>query len=260
MVLNYKHLNPKEKSLNLKNLNNNKFNLNQNMHINNILSDIDILKSILEYNSFSNSFELTTKEKQERKVEVQNKVKEINLKLNEYNNSLDSILRVTNKDFYFETFMENLKNKLTFDEINPRIKIEKELERLKASKDKLEKDLEESEEFKRIEFIKYINDSNRDFVKKMYYNGPEDIERLKFLIVRGFDVSDSFYPIIRLIERGRTIGFIKFLIQNGLKLNHNDIVALKENNFFDSQDFLEAVYDAKQIFNSVVNEILQNNG
>lgn len=77
------------------------------MHLNNILEDIDILKIILEYNSFSNSFELTTKEKQERKAEVQNKVKEINLKLNEYNDSLDSILKGSNKDFYFETFMEN---------------------------------------------------------------------------------------------------------------------------------------------------------
>ncbi len=230
------------------------------MHINNILEDIDILKIILEYNSFSNSFELTTKEKQARKAEVQNKVKEINLKLNEYNDSLDSILKGSNQDFYFEKFMDNLKNKLTFDEINPRIEIEKELERLKASKDKLERDREESEENKRIEFVKYINITNRDFVKKMYYNGPEDIEKLRFLIVRGFDVSDSFYPIIRLIERGRTIGFIKFLIQNGLKLNYNDIVALKENNFFDSQDFLEAVYNAKQIFNSIVNEILQKNG
>lgn len=94
----------------------------------------------------------------------------------------------------------------------------------------------------------------------MYYHGPEDIEKLRFLIVRGFDVSDSFYPIIRLIERGRTIDFIKFLIQNGLKLNYNDIVALKENNFFDSQDFLEVVYNAKQIPNSIVNEILQKNG
>lgn len=219
------------------------------MHINNILEDIDILKIILEYNSFSNSFELTTKEKQARKSEVQNKVKEINLKLNEYNDSLDSILKGSNKDFYFETFMDSLEDKLTFDEVNPKIEKELELERLR-----------ESEEYKRKEFVKYINITNRDFVKKMYYNGPEDIEKLRFLIVRGFDVSDSFYPIIRLIERGRTIGFVKFLIQNGLKLNHNDIVALKENNFFDSQDFLEAVYNAKQIFNSIVNEILQKNG
>lgn len=230
------------------------------MHINNVKEDIDVLKTILEYNSFSNSFELTTKEKQARKAEVQNKVKEINLKLNEYNDSLDSILKISNQNFCFETFMENLKNKLTFDEINPRIELEKELEKLKTSKYKLEKDWEESEENKRIEFVKYINITNRDFVKKMYYIGPEDIEKLRFLIVRGFDVSDSFYPIIRLIERGRTIDFIKFLIQNGLKLNYNDIVALKENNFFDSQDFLEAVYNAKQIFNSVVNEILQKNG
>ncbi|MBA0885597.1 CDK-activating kinase assembly factor MAT1 [Flavobacterium undicola] len=201
------------------------------MHIDNILEDIDILKDILEYNSFSNNFELTTKEKQARKAEVQNKVKEINLKLNEYNDSLDSILKDSNQDFYFETFIENLNNKLTFDEANPRIEIEKELERLKARKDKLKRDWEESEENKRIEFVKYINTTNRDFVKKMYYHGPEDIEKLRFLIVRGFDVSDSFYPIIRLIERGRTIDFIKFLIQNGLKLNYNDIVALKENNF-----------------------------
>lgn len=230
------------------------------MNLNSILKEIDNLRIILEYNDYSNNFELSTKVKQAKKAEVQNKVKDINLKLSEFEDNLNHLLKDLNKDFNFELFIESLKRKSTFDEVNPRIEKEKELEKIRIKEEKLKKTLEESEEYKRIEFVNYLNISNRDFLKKMYYNGPEDIEKLRFLIDRGLDVSDSIYPLIRLVERGRTIGFIKFLIQNGLKLNRNDISALKKNNFFISQDFLKAVYDAKQIDNSIVNEILQENG
>lgn len=230
------------------------------MNLNTILEEMDILKTILEYNDYSNSFELTTKVKQAKKAEVQNKVKEINLKLLQFKDNLDDILKDVNQDFNFELFIESLKSKSIFNEINPRIEKEKELEKIRIKEEKLKKAWEESEEYKRIEFVNYLNISNRDFLKKMYYNGPEDIEKLKFLIDRGLDVSDSIYPVTRLVERGRSIGFIKFLIQNGLKLNRSDISALKKKNFFTSQDFLKAIYDAKQIDNSVVNEILQENG
>lgn len=230
------------------------------MNFSTIIEELDILKTILEYNDYSNRFELTTKGKQEKKAEIQNKVKVINLELSEFNDNLDYILKDVNQDFNFESFIDSLKSKSTFDEVNPRIEKEKELEKIRIKEEKLKIAWEESEEYKRIEFVNYLNISNRDFFKKMYYNGPENLEKLSFLIDRGLDVSDSIYPIIRLVERGRTIGFIKFLIQNGLKLNRNDISALKKKNFFTSQDFLKAVYNAKQIDNSVVNEILQENG
>lgn len=230
---------------------------NTTIKLKTIIEEIDNLKTILEYNDYLNSFELTSKVKQARKVEIQNKVKDINLNLSKFNDNLDHILRDVNQDFNFELFIDSLMSKSTFDEVNPRILKEKELEKIRIKEEKLKTAWEESEEFKRIEFVKYLNISNRSFLKKMYYDGPEDIEKLKFLIDRGLDVSDSIYPVIRLIERGRTIGFIQFLIQNGLKLNRNDIKALKDKNFLSSQDFLKTVYDAKQIDNSIVNEILQ---
>ena len=218
------------------------------MNFNTILEEIDILKIILEYHDYSNSFELTTKGKQAKKAEIQNKVKEINLKLSEFNDNLDYILKDVNQDFNFELFIESLKSKSTFDEVNPRIEQEKELEILKAN-----------EEYERAEYVKKLNSSNAGFLRGMYYRGPEDIKKLKSLIEKGLDVSDSIYPISRLIEKGRTVGFIKFLIQNGLKLNRSDIVSLKKKSFFTNQDFLEAVYSAKQIDNSIINEILQEN-
>lgn len=218
------------------------------MNFNTILEEIDILKIILEYHDYSNSFELTTKGKQAKKAEIQNKVKEINLKLSEFNDNLDYILKDVNQDFNFELFIESLKSKSTFDEVNPRIEQEKELEILKAN-----------EEYEREEYVKKLNSSNAGFLRGMYYRGPEDIKKLKSLIEKGLDVSDSIYPISRLIEKGRTVGFIKFLIQNGLKLNRSDIVSLKKKSFFTNQDFLEAVYSAKQIDNSIINEILQEN-
>lgn len=223
------------------------------MNLTSIINRINDLKSILNNIDYHNNLGLSSKEKQDKKAIIQNKVKEINIKLSEFNHNLDNILLNINKDYKFDSFIENLKNKSTFSELNPRIEKEKELKNLKIA-------WEKSEEFKRIEFVNYLNASNRDFLKNMYYNGPENIEKLKFLIDRGLDVSDSIYPIIRLVERGRTIGFIKFLIQNGLKLNTHDIKSLKKKKFFDSKDFLEAVYSAKQIDNKTINSILNENG
>lgn len=104
-----------------------------------------------------------------------------------------------------------------------------------------------------------INNTHREYVKSMFYNGPENIEKLEELITKGYDVSDSIYPIIRFIERGRTIEFIQFLIEKGMKITINDIKALKENGFFKSVDFLNAVFSAEQIDNATLNQILKPN-
>lgn len=235
------------------------------MNLNTILEEINHLKIMLEYND-SNSFELTTKTKQAKKAEMQSKVKEINNKLIEFNNKLENILKEVNQNFDFNYFIDNLKTTSTFDEINPRIEYEKAQEILKYVEEKKEKDRlererinKENEKYRKEQFIKNLNITNRSLLKQMYYSGPEDTEKLERLIEKGLDVSDSIYPIIRLIERGRTLGFIQFLIKNGLKLNQNDIVSLKNKNFFDSKDFLKTVYDAKQIDNKIVNETLKQN-
>jgi len=131
-----------------------------------------------------------------------------------------------------------------------------ELENIKhlKSESDLTKESESIEENKEA-----INKTHREYVKSMFYNGPENIEKLEELIIKGYDVSDSIYPIIRFIERGRTIEFIQFLIGKGMRININDIKALKENGFFNSIDFLNTVLNAKQIDNNTLNQILQNN-
>jgi hypothetical protein len=254
------------------------------MKLNNILEEIEGLKMTIEY-SFANNLELTSKDKQEKKIAIRNKVKEVNTNLIEFNYNLDKLLNDINQDFNFELFIEELKNTSTFDEINPRVQLEKANKILKYVEEKKERDRLENEridkenekykkekllkeqELLRVKLInrkkieeetnkKYLSTIGRDIVKNMYYNGPENIVILNSLLKRGYDFSNSIYPIIRLIERGRTIGFIKFLIQNGLKLNYNDIVVLKKKRFFNSPDFLKAVSDAKQIDNSIVNKIL----
>jgi hypothetical protein len=242
------------------------------MNFNTITEELDILKTILEYNDYhSNGYELTTKQKQAKKIEIQNKVKEINLILSKFNDNLDAILKNVNQDFNFELFIDSLISKSVFDEVNPRIIYEEE-QRLELIREELiRKEKEEEQRLKLIreELIrknedeantKHLNTIGRSIVKNMYYNGPENIDKLILLLKKGYNLSDSIYPVIRLIERGRTIGFIQFLIQNGLKLNRNDISALKKKNFFKSQNFLNAVYDAKQIDNSVINQILGENG
>lgn len=49
------------------------------------------------------------------------------------------------------------------------------------------------------------------------------------------------------------------LLKRGLKLNRNDIIDLKNLNFFDSQDLLKVLYNSEQIDNKIVNEILKKN-
>jgi len=239
------------------------------MHLNNILEEVDDLKKSIDDN-FLYNLELKGKEKLQHKILIQQKVNKINLKLNDFNNSLDSILKTSNKGFDFKNFIESLKNTSTFEEINPKIEFEKATKILKNIQEKKEIDRIENERRtekqklftkKRSEEAnqKYLNGFGRNIIKDMYYNGPENILILNSLKKRGYDFSDSIYPLITLINRGRTINFIKFLIKNGLKLNRSDILSLKNKKIFENQNFFKVVYDAKQIDNTIVNEILKGN-
>jgi len=181
------------------------------MNQNRILTKIEELRTYLKENN-SIYVNRTTKEKQSEKLIIRSTVNKICSDIDNLNNQLNTILIDSTKaSFEIETFFENQKNKSEFGEINPKVKFqqEKEKERLRE-KDKLRR-----KEDKKRELIENINIDKREFVKSMYLNGPEDIEKLKLLIEIGYDVSDSIIPISRMIEKGRTTEFLQFLIENG---------------------------------------------
>lgn len=214
---------------------------------------MDELKIFLKENSSIYKHK-TSKEKQSEKIIIQSLVNEIRSDLDAINIQVNNILIDSCKtSFEIEMFFENLKDKTEFAEINPKTQYyqEKENERIRE----VEK-LKLREEKKR-KLIEYINDDKREFVKSMYLNGPEDIEKLKILYETGYDLSDSIIPISRMIEKGRTREFLQFLIKHGLILTQRDLIVMKKKGFLNSSEFMGVVLSSKQIDNELVKQLIK---
>ena len=69
------------------------------MNLTSIINRINDLKSILNNIDYHNNLGLSSKEMQDKKAIIQNKVKEINIKLSDFNHNLDNILLNINKDY-----------------------------------------------------------------------------------------------------------------------------------------------------------------
>ncbi len=223
------------------------------MEQNRIISEIEDLKNYIEENNSLN-VKRTSQEKQIVKFTIKSRVTEINKNINALSNEVNSILveSVKNK-FQIDSFIENLKDKREFLEENPKITYQKEKERER------QKELEEirHREERKMQLIANINTNKRDLVKSMYLHGPENTEKLEWLIDKGYDISDSIIPISRMLEKGRTIGFIQFLIEKGLKLTHRDLIVLKEKGHLNNLEFLNKIKLSNQINMNLVNQFLE---
>lgn len=222
------------------------------MEQNRILSEIEELKIYIKENNSLN-FHRTLKEKQSVNFAIKSRVIEINRDINALNKEVNLILIDSiNNRFQFDSFIEYIKDKTEFFEENPKIIYQKEKERER------QKELEEvrqKEERKRQLFAN-INSNKRELVKSMYLNGPEDTEKLEWLIDKGYDISDSIIPISRMLENGRTIGFIKFLLEKGMNLTHRDLVVLKEEGHLNNLEFLNKIKASNHIDINLVNQLL----
>ncbi len=211
----------------------------------------------------SNEDFLSREEKQSRKIEFRRRASEINNDLSKINEELDRLLLSTvTTQFSLNELFENLKDKSTFSESNPRILFEqKRKENEWKNRIITEAKLEAKRERERSMLVQLRNmgKNERETIKSLYYNGPEDREFIKEIIATGYDISESIFPIKRLVERGRTLGFIQFLIENGLELTRPDLLFLKNSGFLDCKEFFEAVVSSEKVDEKILNEIIENN-
>ena len=214
----------------------------------------------------SDQFLKTSSQRKSINIIIKASVININFHINELTKNTDQILSDgINKDFNLQIFFESLKDKSTFNEINPRTEYDENQQNIewkkKLTKNALEM-LENEGKQEQIETdssgLEVSSKNYREIIKSMYYNGPENRELIMRIIDDGFNISDSIFPISRMIERGRTIGFIQFLIENGLKLTITDIKYLKEKKYLYSEELLKVIYSSDKIDPILVNHIIES--
>lgn len=209
---------------------------------------IDEIKDFLEEFSLNQMF-MTTYTRQENKSKINENVKGIHENIGALNLKIDQILLDgIYSNFNFENWFNSVRDNSSFPEINPRLTYleeQRELEKCKIldQKRKLAAQLEvEGLEGTKI---KELREEQRKELKFIYYNGPEDKVKIQYLIDSGYDISDSIFPLSRMIERGRSMSFIQFLIQKGLRLIDQDLIAFNKCGFLDSKEFLETLNSSK---------------
>lgn len=110
---------------------------------------------------------------------------------------------------------------------------------------------EKKREEKEIEDHQKKLQSNRiDEFRKIWYNGPDDIDKLKKLISDGLDITQPMVcpTLTNLIIRGRSLKFIQYLVAAEMKITGNDIAyCLKNKSGFNSEAFLYLLISAKNI-------------
>ena len=122
--------------------------------------------------------------------------------------------------FEIDSWVEGLKIKTDFHELNPRLVFEEEqleLERQKKiTEEKTKQELEEFNQELKTERLKEYQD--------LCFNGPDDFYKIRRLINKGFDIAQEgrIYDLSTLISRGRSLEFISFLIEAGMKINEEE--------------------------------------
>ena len=120
---------------------------------------------------------------------------------------------------------------------------QQELERLvNFEKKREEKEIEDHQ--------KKLQSQRIDEFRKIWYNGPDDIDKLQKLISEGLDINQPMVlpTLTNLIIRGRSLKFIQYLVAAGMKITGNDIAyCLKNKSGFNSEAFLYLLISAKNI-------------
>ena len=161
-------------------------------------------------------------------AERRDEVDEIKDTVDNVNNEIADLTKQVNNilvdgliaKFEIDSWVEGLKIKTDFHELNPRLVFEeeqRELERQKKiTEEKTKQELEEFNQELKTERLKEYQD--------LCFNGPDDFYKIRRLINKGFDIAQEgrIYDLSTLISRGRSLEFISFLIEAGMKINEEE--------------------------------------
>lgn len=180
---------------------------------------VDLKEKAQAYSLIQRSLDAEGKRNEvyEIKAEVDRINKDVSNLSNKLNNILvDGLISKFDSDNWFES----LKDKNDFPEPNPRILYEEEQQEIekqrKIVEEKTKKETEELHQVLKAERLKQY--------QELCFNGPDDVVKVRRLINDGFNIREDgrIYDLSTLISRGRSLGFISFLVETGMKINEEE--------------------------------------
>lgn len=172
--------------------------------------------------------ELKEKSKTYSAIQRSYKIDEIRTDIARINNEITGLTRNVNNTltdgliskFEIDNWFAGLKDKSDFSESNPRLVYEEEQQELERQR----KVAEEKARQERVEYLKHLKTKRIEEYQNLCYYGPDDFDKVKQLIKDGFDIKQDgkIYDLSTLINLGRSLKFIEFLIEAGMKVNEDE--------------------------------------
>lgn len=187
---------------------------------------------------------MTIQEKRDAIDEIKGEVGEIVEKIDELLESTDNILTEgLVSDFNVENWFETLKDYSEFTEPNPRLVFEEKQRQIRLQEEREKQEFElQRRELERLRHVeeekeRLANEERNRLIELerkqrqiaefnvLCYNGPDDIQKLQELLSGGLDLTNSekIHGLAKVIERGRSLIFIKYLVDAGMIVTKQDI-------------------------------------
>lgn len=185
---------------------------------------IQLKEKVKTYSSVQRSMDVS--ERRDEVDEIKEVVENVNIEIADLSKNVNNILvdGLISK-FDIENWFEVLKDKSRFHEPNPREIYEEEQKELERQR----KVAEEKARQEREEYQKKLKTKRIEEYKNLCYYGPDDFDKLQQLIKDGFDIKQDgkIYDLSTLIDLGRSLEFIEFPIEAGMKVNEDELQELE---------------------------------
>lgn len=196
--------------------------------------------------------ELKEKSKTYSAIQRSYKIDEIRADVTRINNEITGLTRNVNNTltdgliskFEIDNWFAGLKDKSDFAESNPRLVYEEEQQELERQR----KVAEEIARQERVEYLKHLKTKRIEEYQNLCYYGPDDFDKVQQLIQDGFDIKQDgkIYDLSTLINLGRSLKFIEFLIEAGMKVNEDEIQELERQKKIAEEKVKKKLEDIKK--------------
>lgn len=180
---------------------------------------VQLKEKVKTYSSVQRSLDVA--ERRDEVDEIKDAVENANNEIVDLSKKVNNILvdGLISK-FEIENWFEELKDKSDFPEPNPREIYEEEQRVLERQR----KVAEEKARQEREEYQKKLKTKRIEEYQNLCYYGPDDFDKVQQLIKDGFDIKQDgrIYDLSTLFNLGRSLKFIEFLIETGMKVNEDE--------------------------------------
>lgn len=185
---------------------------------------VQLKEKVKTYSSIQRSLDVA--ERRDEVDEIKEVVENVNIEIADLTKQVNNILvdGLISK-FEIENWFEGLKDKSDFHEPNPREIYEEE----QKEQERQRKVAEEKARQERVEYLKHLKTKRIEEYQNLCYYGPDDFDKVQQLITDGFDIKQDgkIYDLSTLFNIGRSLKFIEFLIEAGMKVNEDELQELE---------------------------------